>query len=240
MNKAFNIVLTLCVLGLLYVTVASVMDDVNGGKEIEARANDVKARLKQIAVIEEEYKKQSPTNEYCENLDELIRFCKEGRLASILEEGVLTADQMDGKVGGLELTDSIAAAIVARGNAAEIAKYGLEGFRRDTVWTNVMDSIIHLENFDEDFNPDNLKFIPHSDGQVFDMQVFNDVTRSGASICTMEARAPYTSYMSGLGSYGDRQIRNLNEAAEEQGRYAGLKIGGIGNDNWNNNAGNWE
>ena len=240
MNKAFNIILVLCVLGLLYVTYASVMDDVNGEQEVQVRAREVQKSLLQIAVIEDEYKKQDANDRYCESMDDLIRFCKEGRLAYVVEEGILTADQMDGKVGGLALTDSIAAAIVARGNQAEIAKYGLQGFKRDTMWVNIVDSLRKHERFSETWNPEDIKFIPFSDGKVFDIQVFDDVTRSGLPICTMEARAEYETYMSGLGSYGDRQIRNLREAAEQQGKFAGLKIGGIGNDNWNNNAGNWE
>jgi len=51
----------------------------------------------------------------------------------------------------------------------------------------------------------------------------------------MECRAPYSAYLKGL---SEREIYNLTDAAEKQGRYAGLKIGDLMTPN--NNAGNWE
>ena len=51
----------------------------------------------------------------------------------------------------------------------------------------------------------------------------------------MECRAPYAAYLKGL---SEREIYNLTDAAEKQGRYAGLKIGDLTTPN--NNAGNWE
>lgn len=247
MKNIFVVILALCAVGMAFISYRSIMDDEDAQALVELRSNAVKARLKQLAVIEEEYKKQHPEALYCENLDTLIAFVMEGKLPVVLEEGVLTEKQMDDG-----WTDAKAAALVASGDMAAIQAAGLEGFRRDTTWTAIVDSLRNYRDgdvliFGSEFDFNNIKFIPYSgedhtpNGTVpFDMQVYPDVTRSGAPICTMEARAPYAEFLSGMGSAGDRKMKYLLEVAEERGNYEGLKIGGIGNDNWNNNAGNWD
>ena len=84
-------------------------------------------------------------------------------------------------------------------------------------------------------NADSLKFIPYSDGQTFELEKTIHVGRSGVTQNVMECRAPYSAYLKGL---SEREIYNLTDAAEKQGRYAGLKIGDLMTPN--NNAGNWE
>lgn len=247
MKNIFIGVLALLSVGLAFITYRSIMDDEDATALVVARQTAVKARLKQIAVIEEEYKKQHPEQMFCEDLDQLIDFVKKGKLPVVLEEGVLTEKQMDDG-----WTDEKAAALVHSGDIAKIKAAGLEGFRRDTVWTPMIDSLLRYKDGDKvifpaDFNIDDIKFIPYSgddhtpNGTVpFEMQVYNDVTRSGAPISTMEARAAYEIFLTGMGNAGDRKMKYLIEVAEERGNYEGLKIGGIGNDNWNNNAGNWD
>ena len=247
MKNIFVGVLAICALGMAYISWRSIQDDEDAQAIVEHRSNAVKARLKQIAVIEEEYKKQNVDAQYCENLDTLIAFVLNGSLPVVLEEGVLTEKQMDDG-----WTESKAAALVASGDMAKIAAAGLQGFRRDTTWVPIADSLRNYKDGDKiifgaDFDFNAIKFIPYSGedhsemGSVpFDMQVYPDVTRSGSPICTMEARAPYTEFLSGISAAGDRKLKYELEKAEARGNYEGLKIGGIGNDNWNNNAGNWD
>ena len=247
MKNFFVGLLAVCAIGMAYISWRSIQDDEDAQAAVDHRANAVKARLKQIAVIEEEYKKQNAEQYYCEDLDSLIDFVNNGKLPVVLEEGVLTEKQMDDG-----WTDETAAALVHSGNMDAIRAAGLENFRRDTTWISIADSLRKYKDGDKfifgpDFDFSKIKFIPYSgeehtaDGSVpFDMQVFPDQTRSGSFICTMEARAPYTEFLSGISAAGDRKLKYELEKAEARGNYEGLKIGGIGNDNWNNNAGNWD
>ena len=114
--------------------------------------------------------------------------------------------------------------------AAAIAANGLEGFRRDTTWSSMAESIVG-----PDGNPDSLQYIPYGEGAVFELEKTIYVGRSGVVQNVMECRAPYSAYLTGL---SEREIYNLTDAAEKQSRYPGLKIGDLTTPN--NNAGNWE
>lgn len=56
----------------------------------------------------------------------------------------------------------------------------------------------------------------------------------------MECAAPFPAFLSGMGKLCERKIVNMTQYEEGRGAYPGLKIGEIGKDMWNNNAGNWE
>ncbi|MCF0184048.1 MAG: hypothetical protein HUK01_06910, partial [Bacteroidaceae bacterium] len=129
---------------MAYISWRSIQDDEDAQAIVEHRSNAVKARLKQIAVIEEEYKKQNAEYQYCENLDTLIAFVLNGRLPVVLEEGVLTEKQMDDG-----WTEEKAAALVASGDMAKIAAAGLQGFRRDTTWVPIADSLRNFKDGDK-------------------------------------------------------------------------------------------
>jgi hypothetical protein len=122
---------------------------------------------------------------------------------------------------------------VARGNAAEIAANGLQGFRRDTTWVNLADSL-----FGEGFDADSLRYIPYAEGDTFHLETMLTVTRSGTQQYVMECSAPDESFLKNLGRNGERLIVNRRQLADDMGAYPGLKIGDLYN--WNNNAGNWE
>jgi hypothetical protein len=160
----------------------------------------------------------------------LIDFVKNGKLPIVIKEGVLSDEQME-----KGLTESKAAAIINSGDVAAIAEYKLEGFRRDTVWVSLKDSLYKGMNI----NYDSMRYIPFSNGDTFEIIACPNTTKSGAIIQVMECNAPIASYLKGMGKLGDRMIKNKTVESEERGVYAGLKIGEAGN-GWNNNAGNWE
>ena len=85
-----------------------------------------------------------------------------------------------------------------------------------------------------DFNPDDLKFIPFSDGDEIEMDaVIKEV--SGVDVPLFEAKVPYSSLLKGM----DHQLLvNLIFDRTDTDRYPGLQVGSI--ENPNNNAGNWE
>ena len=224
-----NLILGICAVGLLFICWRSIRDTEDFDAEVAARESVVKARLMEIRSAEEAYKAQHD-GEYCANWSVLINFVKNGQLPIIMKQGVLTEEQMD-----KGLTESKAAAIVNSGDQAAIAAIGLEGFRRDTVWVSLKDSLYNYEGF----VADSLCYIPFSQGDTFEIIACPNTTRSGSIIQVMECNAPDSSFLKGMGKAGKRLIYNRLELANSKGAYAGLKIGEAGN-NWNNNAGNWE
>ncbi|MBR4534322.1 MAG: hypothetical protein IKO85_07290 [Bacteroidaceae bacterium] len=228
MKKVFNVLLALCVVGLLFICWRSIQDDIDFGKEVTIRENAVKARLLEIKAAQEEYKLQNPEGSYCDSLFKLVEFVRNGRIPKIVKEGVLSDEQME-----KGLTERKAAEIVNSGDAAAIAANGLQGFRRDTTWVNLSDSL-----FGPGYNADSIRYIPFAEGDTFQLQALPTVTRSGTILYTMECAAPDVSFLKNMGRNGERLIVNRARLAEDMGSYPGLKIGDLYN--WNNNAGNWE
>lgn len=229
MKKVINVILGICAVGLLFVCWRSIRDTEDFDAEVAARENVVKARLMEIRSAEEAYKAQHD-GEYCADWSVLIDFVKTGKLPVVMKQGLLTEDQMN-----KGLTESKAAAIVNSGDQAAIVANGLEGFRRDTIWVSLQDSLYNYEGF----VADSMRYIPFSEGDTFEIIACPNTTRSGSIIQVMECNAPDSSFLKGMGKAGKRLIYNRNEEANAKGAYAGLKIGDAGN-NWNNNAGNWE
>ncbi len=230
MKKVINAVLAVCAVALLFICWRSIADEQDFDAQVDEREAVVKARLLQIRDAEEEFKKQHPDAEYCADWDALIDFVKNGKLPIIIKHGTLSDAQMD-----KGLTERKAADIVASGDQTAIAANGLQGFRRDTVWVSLLDSLYK----EGGFVADSMRYIPFSNGDTFEIIACPNTTKSGAIIQVMECDAPYESYLKGMGKRGDRLIYNRKEEADAKGAYPGLKIGDAGN-GWNNNAGNWE
>lgn len=230
MKKTINAVLAVCALILAVLCWRSIQDDINFDKEVAYREALVKAKLLQIKDAEEAYKQQHHEGAYCADWDVLTEFVRNGRLPVVIKEGVLSDEQME-----KGLTEAKAAAIINGGDTKAIAEYKLEGFRRDTIWVSLIDSLYKGQAF----NVDSLRYIPFAEGDTFEIIACPNTTKSGAIIQVMECNAPISSYLKGMGKLGDRMIKNTNIESEETGRYAGLRIGEAGN-GWNNNAGNWE
>ncbi len=230
MRKGINAVLAVCAVLLAVICWRSIQDDINFDKDVAYRESQVKARLLQIKDAEEAYKQQSFEGAYCADWDVLTDFVKNGKLPVVIKEGVLSDEQME-----KGLTEAKAAVIINSGDEKAIAEYKLQGFRRDTVWVPLVDSLYKGMNL----NIDSMRYIPFSEGDTFEIIACPNTTKSGAIIQVMECNAPIASYLKGMGKLGDRMIANRTLEADKMGNYAGLKIGEAGN-GWNNNAGNWE
>lgn len=229
MKKGINLILGICAVGLLFICWRSIKDTEDFDADVASRESVVKARLMEIRSAEEAYKAQH-NGEYCADWSVLIDFVKNGKLPVIMKQGVLTEEQME-----KGLTESSAAAIVNSSDEKAIAENGLQNFRRDTIWVSLKDSLYNYEAF----VADSMRYIPFSQGDTFELVACPNTTRSGTIIQVMECNAPDSSFLKGMGKYGDRLIYNRAEEADAKGAYPGLKIGDAGN-NWNNNAGNWE
>ncbi len=227
MKKVINVILGISALLMLFICYRSIAGQQEFDAEVAQREADVKARLIEIRNAEEAYK--TTHGEYCGDFDTLIAFVKSGKLPIVVKQGTLTDEQMEAG-----LTEQKAAAIVNSGNAAAIAANGLQDFRRDTSWVSLIDSLYAPE-----FDPEQLRYIPGSDNEVFDLIACPTTTKSGSIIYVMECNAPLQAYMKGASKLWARELANRLEEAEGKGAYPGLKIGEASM-NWNNNAGNWE
>lgn len=228
MRRAFNIILGLCVLVLIYICYASIMGPINFEKAKKYRDKAVIARLIDIRKAQQEYRNLNH-QQYTASFDTLITFVKNQKLPFIFKAGVLTDKQLEDG-----MTEAKAIKIIEKakktGNNAEVKKWGLEGFKRDTMWVAITDTI-----FPKGFNPDSLRYVPFGNGKQFEMAIRNDTAKSGAPFCLLEVKTPYETYLDGLDK---QEIANLKDVQTKLGKYPGLMIGSL--ETANNNAGNWE
>ena len=228
MKTVFNIVLVLCAAALIYICYSSIMGPINFEKAKKEREQAVIALLIDIRKAQQEYRSLHH-GMYTEHFDTLIDFVKNQKLPFVMKVGQLTDKQLEDG-----LTEKKAMAIINKaqktGRYDEVKKWGLENFKRDTMWVAVMDTV-----YPKGFNPDSMKYIPHGNGAIFEMNVKNDTAKSGAPVFLFEVKAPYETYLGGLDK---QEIINLKDLNEKLGRYSGLMVGSI--DNPNNGAGNWE
>ena len=146
-----------------------------------------------------------------------------------MKMGMLTDKQLEDG-----LTEKKAMAIIEKakktGRYDEVKKWGLENFKRDTMWVAVLDTI-----YPKGFNADSMKYIPHGNGAQCGGGGEGGAAGAGAPVYLFEVKAPYETYLSGLDK---QEIINLKDLDSKLGKYSGLMVGSI--DTPNNGAGNWE
>ena len=207
--------------------------------------------LVDLRTAEVEYHHQKGV--FTADLDSLLLFLKTAPKKEVLKEGSLTDKQLEAgltehkavkiineakkkalrnKKLTFENTDELYAYIWANDN--DVKKNGLQGFRRDTIELNMLQSLYKGE-YDET-TIDQIAIIPFSGGQKFEMETNNDYkTSQGIRVPLFEARAPFSAY---LGDLNKQELVNLIDREEKLEHYAGLKVGDVFSPN--NNAGNWE
>ena len=167
------------------------MGPINFEKAKKEREQAVIARLIDIRKAQQEYRSLHH-GMYTEHFDTLIDFVKNQKLPFVMKVGQLTDKQLEDG-----LTEKKAMAIINKaqktGRYDEVKKWGLENFKRDTMWVAVMDTV-----YPKGFNPDSMKYIPHGNGAIFEMNVKNDTAKSGAPVFLFEVKAPYETYLGGL------------------------------------------
>ena len=228
MKTVINIVLAACVIGLIYVCYGSIMGPINFDDAKKTREKQVIARLIDIRKAQLEYRNLH-NGRYTASFDTLIDFVKTAKVRFVKKEGVLSDTQLEAG-----MTEKKAMAIINKakktGNYAEVKKWGLENFKRDTMWVAVLDTI-----FPKGFNADSMRYVPFGNGAQFEMAIKNDTAKSGAPFCLLEVKTPYDVYLNGLDK---QEIANLKDLQTKLGKYSGLMIGSL--ETANNNAGNWE
>ncbi len=246
MKKVVNIVLLLCVCGLAYICVGSIMGSINFGKEREAREKQIIARLIDIRTAQVAFRDLNK-GQYTDSFDELISFVKNDSLPFVKKVGELTDKQLEEGLTEAKAMKLIDDARKAKPSQAkrkwqEVEKAGLvklnkKGeveeyiFSRDTMWVLALDTL-----YPKGFNADSLRYVPFGNGAEFELRTGCDSSsKSGNKLYLFEAKTPYRTYLEGINK---DELNNLIDLQNELGRYAGLKVGDA--EVGNNNAGNWE
>lgn len=228
MKTVINIVLAACVVGLVYVCIGSIKGPIDFESARKMREKEVIARLIDIRKAQLEYRNLHG-GAYTANFDTLIDFVKTAKLPFVKKEGALNDAQLEAG-----MTEKKAMALINKakktGNWKDVEKEGLMNFKRDTIWVSVTDTI-----YGPGFNADSMRYVPFSNGTVFEMETRNDTTKSGAPLHLFQAQTPYESYLGGLNA---QELANLKDLQSKLGKYCGLRVGDI--EQPNNNAGNWE
>lgn len=227
MKTTIRIFLGLAIVFMAYICVMSVVTPINFENQRQQRETAVIKNLISLRAAETEFRTQK--GYYTADLDSLILFLQTAKKKDVLKEGALTDAQLEAG-----MTEAKAVKIVAKGNAREIAANGLQGFRRDTIYNNMIASLYKGE-YDETTIGE-IIYIPYTDKVRYEVEVNNTYqTDKGIKVPLMEIRAHYNTYLADL----DEQERiNLIDKEEKLDHYAGLKVGSV--DAPNNNAGNWE
>ena len=247
MKKVVNIVLVLCVCGLAYICVGSIMGSINFGKEREAREKEIIARLIDIRTAQIAFRDRNG-GQYTDNFDELIAFVKNDSLPFVKKVGELSDKQLEDGLTEMKAAKMIEEArkakkpAVAKKKWQEAEKAGLVKlnkagdveeffFSRDTMWVSALDTL-----YPKGFNADSLRYVPFGAGAQFEMRTGCDSSsKSGFKVYLFEAKTPYRAYLEGINK---DELNNLIDLQLELGRYTGLKVGDA--EVGNNNAGNWE
>ena len=247
MKKIVNIVLTLCVVGLVYICVGSIMGSINFGKVREAREKQIIARLIDIRTAQVAFR-DLHQGQYTDNFDELIEFVKNDSLPFVKKVGELSDKQLEDGLTESKAVKLINEARYAKKPAiakrkwqeaekAGLVKLNKKGeveeylFSRDTMWVLALDTL-----YPKGFNADSLRYVPFGNGAEFELRTGCDSSsKSGNKLYLFEAKTPYRAYLDGVNK---DELNNLIDFQEELGRYPGLQVGDA--EVGNNNAGNWE
>lgn len=227
MKTTIKLLLFLAIVVLSYFCFMSIMTPIRFEKERGIREQKVIQSLINLRAAEIEFRDQK--GHYTTSLDSLVDFLKTGKKKMVLKEGTLSDLQLEAG-----LTESKAVRIIRSGNLKEIRENGLEGFRRDTTFTSLINAL-YGDKFTAQ-NIDKLKYIPYSENIPFEVELNNDyVSSNNISIPLCEIRAPYRQF---LFDVNRQEALNLIDLQEKMEKFPGLKVGSAVEPN--NFAGNWE
>lgn len=253
--KSEKIILTsllgIAACAMAYFCVDSVVTPIKFEETRATREVSVVKNLVAIRTAEVEYRQIN--GKFAGDMDSLLIFLKTTPKKEVRKEGNLSEKQLE---SGLTEQKAVKILNTAKAKAKadkklsfanddelyayvwqndkEVINNGLKGFRRDTIYENMIATIYNGE-YDEN-TIDEIAIIPFSNGQRFELEANNDYkTSQGIRIPLFEARAHYNTYM---GDQDKQELANITDKETKLDHYPGLKVGSI--DTPNNNAGNWE
>ncbi|MBQ9439511.1 MAG: hypothetical protein IJU35_02805 [Paludibacteraceae bacterium] len=227
MKAIVNTLLIVATCLLCYFWYMSVQTPIKFDEQRSRREQQVVAHLIQIRNAQVEYK--NANGRYASQWDSLLIFLKTAKKKEVMKEGSLTEAQLEAG-----LTEEKAVKIILSGKEKDIIANGLQNFKRDTIFTPMIDKLYAGVYTAE--NIDSLIVVPFSNGKQFELEVNNDYKNSSdIKIPLFEARTPYEAY---LGDLNHQLLVNIKDEALTLEKYPGLKVGSV--EAPNNNAGNWE
>jgi hypothetical protein len=227
MKTIIKVLLSISIVLLSYFCIMSVVTPIRFEQTKTNREKAIVKRLIEIRKVELEFKDQH--GRYTASFDTLLNFMKTGKKRIVLKEGALSDKQLEAG-----LTEASAVKIVRKGNAKEIAEFGLENFRRDTAYASLLEAIFPTEYTMQTI--DQLAIIPYSNNEMFELKADNNyINSAGIKMQLFEANAHFKTYLFDL----DRQeMINAIDLQEKRTKFPGMKVGSV--EEPNNNAGNWE
>ena len=249
MKTTFRILLALAICFLAYICVDSVVTPIQFEETRAQREEAVVKNLIHIRTAEVEFKNQH--GRFMADADSLLMFLKTAPKKEVLKEGSLTDKQLEAGMTepkAVKLIDKAKAKAMSKlktddqeaiyayiwANDKDIKDAGLQGFRRDTIERNMIETLYKGEFTAE--NIDQIVLIPYSDNLRFEIEVNDEYkTTQGIHVPLFEARAPFETY---LADQDKQELVNLIDKEKKLEHYPGLKVGSI--EAPNNNAGNWE
>ncbi len=184
---------------LAFMVFRSIEEPVKFEEEYNKRSTEVINKLKDIRTLQEQYK--NTNNAYCNSIDSLIDFAFNGEALLVQKYGTVPDDMTE----------------------AEAIQKGL--LKRDTVKVNPLEKLsAEGKLITPKDKIKNLKYIPYSEGQVFQMEA-GTLNKSGIQVAVFEAKAPIETYTKGM----DEQTV-LNKKAEQESSpigFAGWKVGSM-------------
>ena len=255
MNATKIIIRTLLVIGVIFMAFICVKSVVTPIQFEEARVQrEAKVINNLVSLRTAEAQFRLDKGYFTADLDSLVEYLKVTPKKEVFKLGSLTEKQLEDG-----MTENKAAKILERARIKaqrrmnfqgtdsldmlykyiweqdrEVKANGLQGFRRDTILTNMIQSLYKGQYTEETI--DEIKYIPYTDNVKFEVETNNEYTTSqGIKVPIFEIRAHYNTYLHDL---NNQERVNLIDKEEKLEHYPGLKVGSI--DAPNNNAGNWE
>jgi hypothetical protein len=208
MKVTLNILLIAAVLLLVYMCYRSIQTPREFTAEKDKREKAIIARLIDIRKAQIEYKNVNKV--HAGTFDDLIKFLDEKELPFLIKEGVLTDEQLE---KGMTEREAVAKGLI----------------RRDTFWMLAKDTL-----FGKGYAASEIRYVPGTQVQ-FDMDTATLTSGSGYSINVFEVSVKFDDYLDDLNR---QELINLDDKAEKQSKFPGLRVGSL--TEINNNAGNWE
>ena len=193
-----QIALVAVIIVLGFVLYESLMKPIRFENEFNRRKETVVQKLKEIRTLEEAYK--SATGSYSGNIDSMVTYLRTAEVPLVRKIG--------------NVPDTL--------TEAEALKRGI--ISRDTSYVN---PIVKLREENKLFISDeelkNLKYIPYSNGEVFEVET-KFIERMGFDVSVVEVKAPYSAFLHDLDA---QLLHNRIAEVEHNKKYAGWKFGSL-------------
>jgi hypothetical protein len=212
MRTVIQIILGIAILVLAYFVYESIMTPIRFNKSKDIREEAAIERLIDIREAQKAYK--DVHLKYTSSFDSLIDFLENDSFEITRAIGTIPE----------ELIDELGSLRKAREEALE---QGL--IKRETTKISVKDSL-----FNENYPIDSLRYIPFTDGKVFNMEADEFTTSSNLNVKVVQVSVLYEDLLNGL---DPQLVVNYTYEREKIVKFPGLKIGSLTEGTL---TGNWE